>query len=342
MLVQEKARVQHTGRIEEGVPVHDAVPHELGVFEAGDHAEHPLLLAPLQIRLEADDVVQRPLLVLGAELDVRPGAVAGVGVHQTHRAQRAEPHGVGTAGRHDLDGHTALVDRDGVGLFAVGIRVGRGSLLGTGVKIVERGALGRRQRCMERLVLGLVERTVQIVGLAPVVAGRGEDPVVVQALGRDDGGHSIVEMQPLVAGQAADLVGQRTVGQRAGGHQDGSALVDLLHPLPPDGDVRALLHPAGDGSAEGVAVHSQRAAGGHAGLLGGSQQLAAHPAHLLFQQAGSGIQPLSFQAVGADQLCKTFALVGRGKVGGLLLIERDVHALARQPERRLAARQTGT
>ena len=140
---------------------------------------------------------------------------------------------------------------------------------------------------MECLVLGLVERAVQVIRLAPVIAGSGEDPVVVQALGRDDGGHSIVEMQPLVAGQAADLVGQRAVGQRAGGHQDGSALVDLLHPLPPDGDVRALLHPAGDGSAEGVAVHSQRAAGGHAGLLGGSQQLAAHPAHLLFQQAGS-------------------------------------------------------
>ena len=237
--------------------MHDAVPHELGVFEAGDHAEHPLLLAPLQIRLEADDVVQRPLLVLGAELDVRPGAVAGVGVHQTHRAQRAEPHGVGTAGCHDLDRHTALVDRNGVGLFAVGIRVRRGSLLGTGVKVVERGALGRRQRCMERLVLGLVERAVQVIRLAPVIAGSGEDPVVVQALGRDDGGHSIVEMQPLVAGQAADLVGQRTVGQRAGGHQDGSALVDLLHPLPPDGDVRALIHPA---SAPPAATRASSAA----------------------------------------------------------------------------------
>ena len=89
-------------------------------------------------------------------------------------------------------------------------------------------------------------------------------------------------------------------------------------------------------------VHSQRTARGHAGRLSSIQELTAHPAHLLFQQTGSGIQPLSFQAVGADQLCKAFALVGRGKVGRLLLIERDVHALARQPERRLAACQTGT
>ena len=32
-----------------------------------------------------------------------------VRVYQTHRAQRAEPHGIGTPGSHDLNGHTALV-----------------------------------------------------------------------------------------------------------------------------------------------------------------------------------------------------------------------------------------
>ena len=122
----------------------------------------------------------------------------------------------------------------------------------------------------------------------------------------------------------------------------GGAFVDLLHPLPLDGDVRALLHPAGDGGAEGVTVHGQRTAGGHAGLLGGGQELAAHPAHLLFEQTGRGIQPFGFQAVGADQLRKALALMGRGKMGGLLLVERDLHALARQPQRRLAARKAST
>ena len=342
VFVQEKPGVQHAGRIQEGVAVHDAVAHELGVFKAGDHAENPLLLAPLEVRLEADDVVERPLLVLGAELDVCPRAVAGVGVHQPHRAQRAEAHGVGSAGCHDLDGHTALVDGDGIGFFAVGVRVGLGSLLGPGVELVEGGTLGSGQRGVEGLVLCLIEGAVQVIGFAPVVAGGGKHLVVVEAFGGDDGGDGIVEMQPLVAGQAADLVGQRTVGQRAGGHKDGGAFVDLLHPLPLDGDVRALLHPAGDGGAEGITVHGQRTAGGHAGLLGGGQELAAHPAHLLFEQTGRGIQPFGFQAVGADQLRKALALMGRGKMGGLLLVERDLHALARQPQRRLAARKAST
>ena len=76
--------------------MHDAVPDELGVPEAGYHAEHPLLLAPFQVCLETHDVIQGPLLIFGPELDVGPGAVAGAGVDETHRAQRAEPHGVGT------------------------------------------------------------------------------------------------------------------------------------------------------------------------------------------------------------------------------------------------------
>ena len=94
--------------------------------------------------------------------------------------------------------------------------------------------------------------------------------------------------------------------------------------------------------AERVTVHSQRAAGGHTGRLGGIEELAAHPAHLLLEQTGGGIQPLGLEAVGADQLGKTGALVGRGKVGGLLLVQLHLHALARQPEGRLAARKAGT
>ena len=72
------------------------------------------------------------------------------------------------------------------------------------------------------------------------------------------------------------------------------------------------------------------------------QELTAHPAHLLFQQAGGGVQTLGFQAVGADELREALALVGRGEVSGLLLVELHLHAFARQPEGRFAARQTGT
>ena len=125
-------------------------------------------------------------------------------------------------------------------------------------------------------------------------------------------------MQPLVARQLADLVGQGTVRQGAGSHQDGRTLVDPLHPLPVDGDIGAGFHQPRHLGAECVTVHSQRAAGGHTGRLGG------------------------LEAVGADELGKSLALVGWGKVGGFLLIELHLHALARQPERRLAARKAGT
>ena len=340
--LQEQARVQHTGRIQKGIAVHDTVPHELGIFQARDHAEHPLLLAPLEVGLEAHDIIEGAFLILGAELDIGPGAVAGVGVHQTHRAQGAEAHGISTSGSHDLDGHTALVDCDGIRFFAVGIGVGLGPLFRTGIEGMERGTLCRSQLGVESLILCLIEGAVQVIGLAPVVPGSGEHLVVIQALGRDDRSHGIIEMEPLIAGQAADLVGQRTIGQGAGGHQNGCTLIDVLHLLPHHGDVGALLHPPGHGGAECIPVHGQCAARGHTGLLGGFQQLAAHPAHLLFQQAGSRIQTLGLQAVGADQLRKARALVSRGKVGGLLLVERYLNALARQPQCRLAACQTGT
>jgi len=108
------------------------------------------------------------------------------------------------------------------------------------------------------------------------------------------------------------------------------------------GGVGAGSHQPRPPGAERVTVHGQRAAGGHTGHLGGIEELAAHPAHLLLEQTGSGIQPLGLEAVGADELGKSLALVGRGKVGGFLLIELHLHALARQPKRRLAARKAGT
>ena len=318
--------------------MHDAVPDKLGVLEARNHGEDPLLLPPLEVGLEAHDVVEGALQILGPQLDVGPGAVAGAGVGETYRAQGAIPHGIRPPGRHDLDGHAALVDRDGVSLFAVGVRVGLG-LLGPLVEVVQGGPLGRSQGLIERLVFCLVKGAVQVVGLPPAIAGGGKDLVVVQALGGDDGGHCVIKMQPLVPGQPADLVGQSPLGQGSGGHQHRLGLVDGGDLLPVNGNPRALADHPGNLGAEHVPVHRQSAARRHPGGLGGLQELAAHPAHLLFQQAGSGIQPLGFQAVGADQLGEALAFMGRGEVDRFLLVEVHPDPLARQPEGRLAARQ---
>ena len=47
------------------------------------------------------------------------------------------------------------------------------ALLGPGIEVVQRGALGRRESCVEILVFFLIEGAVQVVGLAPVIAGSG-------------------------------------------------------------------------------------------------------------------------------------------------------------------------
>ena len=153
------------------------------------------------------------------------------------------------------------------------------------------------------------------------------------------GATRVVEVQAAVPGQAGDLSGQRPLGQGTGGDQHRLGLVDGGGLLPADGDVGLGLHQGGDAGAEGVPVHRQGPAGGHPHRLGGGQQAGAHPAHLLFQKARGGVQPLGLEAVGADQLGKAGVLVGGGKMGGLLFVQGDVHPLPGQPEGGLASGQ---
>ena len=122
----------------------------------------------------------------------------------------------------------------------------------------------------------------------------------------------------------------------------GALFVDGFHLLPVDGDILTLLHHAGDSGAESIAVYRQRAAGGHAGLLGGGQQPTAHAAHLFLQQTGGGVQPLSLQAVGADQLRKACTFVCWRKLDRLLLVQVHLHAVVRQPKGGFTPGQSGT
>ena len=207
---------------------------------------------------------------------------------------------------------------------------------------MERCALGGNERRVERFVFLFIERAVQVVRLAAAIAGRGKNLVIVKALGGHDGRDSVIKAQPMVAGQRGDGLCQCALGQRAAGDEHGCALVQRRDLLAPDRDVGVVFHHFGHGGGKHIAVHGQRTACGHAGHLGSVQELTAHPAHLLFQQAGGGVQTLGFQAVGADELREALALVGRGEVGRLLLIELHLYAFSRQPEGGFAARQTGT
>ncbi len=73
----EVGRQQARG-VDKGVAVDGPQAHELGVFQARDEAEDPLLLPVLQLGLKPHQVVERAFPVFGPELHHRKGLAAGV------------------------------------------------------------------------------------------------------------------------------------------------------------------------------------------------------------------------------------------------------------------------
>ena len=133
------------------VAVDHPEPHELGILESGNEPQDTSLLAPLHLRLEADEaeVVARKVVLseLHAGVRLAPGARIG----QAHRLHRPEPQRVDAAARHHLDRQAPLEE------FRI-------------VKFVQRRLLGRHHRGVKFCVLFPVHRTVQIVALAIVDA----------------------------------------------------------------------------------------------------------------------------------------------------------------------------
>ena len=250
--------------------------------------------------------------------------MAGARVPQADGSQRPKADRIRAAGGHDFNRHTALVDGQ------------------VSVKVVERRTLGGDERRVEVLILLLIKGAVEVVGLAAAIAGCSKDLVIVQALGGHNGRNGVVETQPMVAGQRRHGLGQRPLGQRAAGDEHRSALVQSRDFLAMDRDVRVLFHHFRHGGGKHIAVDGQRTACRHAGGLGGVQQVAAHHLHLDFEQAGCGIRALGFQGVRADEFRKPLAFMRGGKFCGFLLVQVNLHAAVRQPQRRLAPRQAGT
>ena len=98
--------------------MHHAEAHKLGVFQAWDKPQHPLLLAPFQVGLEAHQVPEAAVLVFLAQLHHRVGPlgaahiaivhIAPAGIPEPNWLERAVAHRVFAAAGQLLDGETAL------------------------------------------------------------------------------------------------------------------------------------------------------------------------------------------------------------------------------------------
>ena len=90
--------------------MHHAVADELRIVQRGDHGKHPLLLREFQVRLEADDVIDRACRIVLSQLDDGIGLAACLRVLQADGLQRAVAQRIHAAAGHDLHGHAAFKD----------------------------------------------------------------------------------------------------------------------------------------------------------------------------------------------------------------------------------------
>ena len=101
--------------------MHHAEADELRVLEARNHRQHARLLAPLQLRLEADEAEVIAGEVVLPQLHDGVRRAAGARIDEADRLHRAEAQRVAPAMRHHLDRQAALEE-----LLLVEVVDGRG------------------------------------------------------------------------------------------------------------------------------------------------------------------------------------------------------------------------
>ena len=159
-----------------------------------------LLLAKGQISLEAHQVIGGLFLVLGTQLNRRPGTTTGSRVGEADRLHGAKADSV-LAGTSDLLGGLT-------GLEEV-----------AALKVLEHHAVGGGECLDKGLVLLLVERSVEIVA-APLllVARLREQHVHIERGGIDDWRGSVKERHGVATDELHDLFAQCRRAQRTRGN----------------------------------------------------------------------------------------------------------------------------
>ena len=261
-LFQPVIPVQQPGGIQEGIPVHDAVPQKFRVPQGGDHRKYPPLLREFQMGLEAHQIVNGAVGVVPTKLHHGVGPPACPGIVQSPGFQGAVQQGVMAPAGHDLHRHTALEHL-------------------TVLKAVDLRLLGGGQFLPEGVVLLLVHGAVYIIICALVIPGAHPGIVHIHTLSGHQGCRRVEEMEVAVLPQQPlQRFRQRVGGQGAGGDDD-LPLRDLRHLAGDHGDVGMAADLLRHQSGKAVAVHCQCAAGLHPGGIGALQDQAVQPPQFL-------------------------------------------------------------
>ena len=270
-LAELQAGVQQLRRLQEGVAVHHAVPHELRLLQPGDQPQHPRLLPPLEVGLEPHQIPEAAVPVLLPQLHHGVGPlgpthlpivdIPPAGIPEPDRLEGAIAHGVLPPPRQLLDRQAALEEA--------------GALL---VKVLELGLLRRQQRRSEGRVLRLIHRAVDVIGVALVVAAgpKGHGQVDGVAVHNRTGGIEEVAVGP--AGELPQLLRQAVAGEGTGGkHGDlvGGRQGQLFPPLHRHQGM--VLQGGREGGAIAAPIHRQGAAGGNGMVIGGADHQGAQP-----------------------------------------------------------------
>ena len=262
--LQPQRAVEQLRRIEEGVAVEAAEARELGVAQAGDHAEDVGLDGVAQLGLEADHVVERAELVVLAQLHDGVGLLVRlVRIGEPDRLHRPVAQRLAAALGHHLDRQAAVE-------------------IGDLLPVVMLVRLAGEERVDEGVVLRLVHRAVDVVGAGAagaglVVARLEPGDVHVDRVEMDDRRDGIEEGERVLAGEGADRLGERRRGEGAGRDDDAVPVRRQAGDLAAlDGDQRVRCERLADRGRKSVAVDRQRAAGRH--LVASAARMISEPA----------------------------------------------------------------
>ena len=180
-----------------------AKPGKGRVFKPRNHAEYPCLLAVLELRLEADEIIERPQAVILPKLNNGIGLAAGMPVGQSDGLHRPVAQRIFAAGCHDLNRQASL-------------EIGRAFF-----PFLEFGLFRGLEGGEKRQVLHFVHRAVDVIlagstGARLVVARLEPGDIQIDRLSVDDRGNCIEEGEGVFICQATDCLGQWCRGQRAG------------------------------------------------------------------------------------------------------------------------------